>query len=163
LGLQGFSLGSHLTAHKWGFSPLGILSSASHENIMPNPLQIRVILDSPTPVYRQIVDAIRAHCVAGRLTPGTKLPTVRDLAASLGIHFNTVAEAYRVLADEGFLLIAGRRGAVVQQRNQPATPNKDAAATEGNRLRHLIAELQSKGFRKDWILVEVATALKSQS
>jgi GntR family transcriptional regulator len=129
---------------------------------MPNPLQIRIVLDGPTPVYRQIVDALRSLCVSGELAPGTKLPTVRSLAASLGIHFNTVAEAYRLLADEGFLLIAGRHGATILDRAQPAAPTHDTTASEGNRLRHLVAELQSKGFRKDWILSEVATALKSQ-
>jgi DNA-binding transcriptional regulator YhcF (GntR family) len=44
---------------------------------------------------------------------------VRELAASLGIHFHTVAEAYRVLTDEGFLLIDGRRGATILDRAQP--------------------------------------------
>jgi GntR family transcriptional regulator len=129
---------------------------------MPNPLQIRVILDGPTPVYRQIVDDLRSHIVAGRLTAGTKLPTVRDLAASLGIHFNTVAEAYRVLADEGFLAIEGRRGVTILDRAQPAAPTQDATADAASRLRNLVAELQSKGFGEHWILTEVASALKSK-
>jgi GntR family transcriptional regulator len=130
---------------------------------VPIPLQIRVTLDGPVPVYRQIVDALRAHIVDGRLTPGTRLPTVRDLAASLGIHFNTVAEAYRVLADEGFLAIEGRRGATILDRAQPAAPNQDATAEGASRLRHFVAELQSKGFREDWILTEVISALKSKT
>jgi GntR family transcriptional regulator len=126
---------------------------------MSNTLQIRVILDGPLPVYRQIVDAIRAHMVAGRLLPGNKLPTVRELAASLGIHFNTVAEAYRVLADEGFLAIEGRRGATILNRAQPRTPDPTAQADAGSRLRHLIAELQSKGLTPDWIRNETEAAL----
>lgn len=77
----------------------------------------------------------------GEVVPGTKLPTVRELAASLGIHFNTVAEAYRVLSYEGFLAIEGHRGATVLDRARPPTPNEDAAASEGNRLRHFVAEL----------------------
>jgi GntR family transcriptional regulator len=128
---------------------------------MPPSLQIRVILDGPVPVYRQIVDAIRAHIVAGRLTPGTKLPTVRELAASLGIHFNTVAEAYRVLADEGFLSIEGRRGATILDRALPLTPKASAQADAGSRLRHLVAELQSKGLSPDWIRSETEAALLS--
>jgi DNA-binding transcriptional regulator YhcF (GntR family) len=130
---------------------------------MPDPLEIRVILDGPVPVYRQIVDAVRTLCVSGRLAPGTKLPTVRELAASLGVHFNTVAEAYRVLADEGWLLIAGRRGALVLDRRQPRAPGTAAHASESNRLRHLVAELQAKGFAKDWILKQVKAALEAHS
>ena len=126
---------------------------------MSNALQIRVVLDGPVPVYRQIVDAIRAHIVGGRLAPGTKLPTVRALAASLGIHFNTVAEAYRVLAEEGFLSIEGRRGAIILDRAQPRSPSPTAQADAGSRLRHLIAELQSKGLTPDWIRSETEAAL----
>ena len=127
---------------------------------MAPTLQIRVVLDSPAPVYRQIVDALRSLCVDGRLTPGTKLPTVRSLAASLGIHFNTVAEAYRVLSDEGWLLIEGRRGATILDRKLPRKPNATAQAAASSRLRHLIAELQAKGLSPDWIRHEAEAALE---
>jgi DNA-binding transcriptional regulator YhcF (GntR family) len=86
---------------------------------------------------------------------------VRELAASLGIHFNTVAEAYRVLADEGFLAIEGRRGATILDRALPRTPNASAQADAGSRLRHLVAELQSKGLSPDWIRSETEAALLS--
>lgn len=130
----------------------------------PTPdLEISIVLDAAVPVYRQIADAIRTYCVGGALQPGMKLPTVRDLAASLGIHFNTVAEAYRVLADEGFLSIEGRRGATILDRAQPRVPNATAQADAGSRLRHLIAELQSKGLTPDWIRRETEAALLSES
>jgi GntR family transcriptional regulator len=126
-------------------------------------MEIHVVLDGPVPVYRQIADSIRSLCVEGKLEPGMKLPTVRELAASLGVHFNTVAEAYRTLADDGWLVIAGRRGVLVQYRDNPAAPDEATAVREGSRLRHLIAELLGKGFAKDWILTEVTNALRSQS
>ncbi|MBW4040064.1 MAG: GntR family transcriptional regulator [Acidobacteria bacterium] len=129
---------------------------------MNNGLEIRVVLNSSTPVYRQVADAIRAHCVAGRLAAGTKLPTVRELAASLGIHFNTVAEAYRVLSDEGWLRIEGRRGATVMDRQQPRMPSVAAQAVEGSRLRHLIAELRAKGLSQEWIWKEMEAALETK-
>jgi GntR family transcriptional regulator len=128
---------------------------------MVGELEIRVTLDGPVPVYRQIVDAIRSHCVSGRLQPGEKLPTVRELAASLGIHFNTVAEAYRVLAEEDWLTLERRRGATVLDRRQPRTPAAAAHLDEGSRLRHLVAELQAKGFTNDWIRREVSVALEA--
>jgi len=127
---------------------------------MAGNVQIQVVLDGPVPVYRQIADGIRLLCVAGRLAAGTKLPTVRELAGDLGVHHNTVAQAYRLLEDEGWLRIAGRNGVVVQDRERPATPLKDVAKSEGQRLRHLIAELQAKGFSKEWISREVHAALE---
>jgi len=126
----------------------------------PQP-DITITLDSPTPVYRQIADALRTHCVSGALQPGAKLPTVRDLAASLGIHFNTVAEAYRVLAEEGWLSLERRRGATILDREKPRAPNPTAQANEGGRLHHLVSELRAKGFTKDWIRREVLAALET--
>jgi DNA-binding transcriptional regulator YhcF (GntR family) len=130
----------------------------------PKPsVQIRIVLNSAMPVYRQIADAIRLHCVAGDLVPGEKLPTVRELAASLGIHFNTVAEAYRVLADEGWLRSEGRRGATVLDRKQPRQPAAASHADEGSRIRQFLAELQARGFAKEWIRREVLAALETRS
>jgi GntR family transcriptional regulator len=60
---------------------------------------LRIDLASPTPVYRQIVDSLRALLVGGAFAPGDRLPTVREIAIDLGVHHNTVAEAYRLLAD----------------------------------------------------------------
>ena len=78
------------------------------------PLVIELHPASNVPAYRQIADAIRRHLVAGHLAPGALLPTSRQLALDLGVHFNTVAEAYRVLADEGWLELKRRRGALRQ-------------------------------------------------
>jgi GntR family transcriptional regulator len=105
---------------------------------------LRINLDSEVPVYRQIVDALRPLLVDGTLAPGDLLPPVRQLAADLGVHFNTVAEAYRLLADEGWLELRRRRGAAVLTRK---TPRADAAAVGkfSRRLRELVAEIQAGG------------------
>jgi DNA-binding transcriptional regulator YhcF (GntR family) len=57
----------------------------------------------------QIIDAVRA----GTLSPGTKLPTVRQLAGELGLAVNTVARAYRELEVAGILETRGRHGTFV--------------------------------------------------
>jgi DNA-binding transcriptional regulator YhcF (GntR family) len=54
--------------------------------------------------------------VEGKLARGTPLPSVRRLAMELSVHFNTVAEAYRELAAEGWLHLQHGRGAVVIAR-----------------------------------------------
>ena len=80
---------------------------------------IRIDLDLPIPAYRQIVDGLRALIVEGVLVPGDRMPTVRDLAVDLSVHHNTVAEAYRQLAAEGWLELGRRRGATVMERPRP--------------------------------------------
>ncbi len=65
------------------------------------------------PVYRQIVGRIQRQAEAGRLAPGTQLPTVRALARQLRVNFNTVARAYRLLAQRGTLSTQPGRGTFV--------------------------------------------------
>jgi DNA-binding transcriptional regulator YhcF (GntR family) len=71
----------------------------------------------------QIIDGIRA----GRLPPGTRLPTVRELAAELGMAVNTVARAYRELESAGILETRGRFGTFVA-RTDPADAAMATAA-----------------------------------
>ncbi|MDT5139081.1 MAG: hypothetical protein QOD58_3343 [Mycobacterium sp.] len=55
----------------------------------------------------------------GALAPGDALPSIREVAAELGVNANTVAAAYRLLRDRGAIETAGRRGTRV--RDRPAT------------------------------------------
>ncbi|RKO25494.1 GntR family transcriptional regulator [Pseudarthrobacter phenanthrenivorans] len=57
---------------------------------------ITVDLHSPTPPYEQIRSQI-SSLASGTLVPGSRLPTVRSLAADLGIAAGTVARAYKEL------------------------------------------------------------------
>lgn len=62
---------------------------------------------------------IEAAISYGRLSPGSALPPVRELAAQLGVNANTAASAYRLLRDRGTVETHGRHG--TQVRNRPAT------------------------------------------
>ena len=74
---------------------------------------ITVDPEAAAPPYEQVREQIRAQVVAGELTPGTKLPTVRRLAGDLGLAVNTVARAYRELEALGVIETRGRAGSVV--------------------------------------------------
>ncbi|MFT3916458.1 MAG: GntR family transcriptional regulator [Anaeromyxobacteraceae bacterium] len=91
-----------------------------------------------------MADAVRAHLVSGRVRAGEQLPTVRRLALDLGVNHNTVAEAYRVLADEGWLDLGRGRGATVLPRTAPA-PSADARGRFERRLGELVAEARATG------------------
>jgi DNA-binding transcriptional regulator YhcF (GntR family) len=64
--------------------------------------------------YIGIADDLRARLLAGRFRPNTTLPSARELADEMGCGKDTVAEAYRVLAAEGFILLRDRARPVVQ-------------------------------------------------
>jgi GntR family transcriptional regulator len=105
---------------------------------------IRIDLASSVPAYRQIANAIRAFLVDGTFPPGGPLPTVRRLAVDLGVHHNTIAEAYHVLAEEGWLELRRRHGAMVLDRSRPR-PTREARPSLVQRLRELTAEAQAAG------------------
>ncbi len=111
---------------------------------MASDLTLRIDLDTEVPAYRQIVDGLRILLVNGKLAAGAELPSVRRMAVDLGIHFNTVAEAYRILAEEGWLELRHGRGATVASRDAPA-PNTERVPEFRHRLRALVAEMRSQG------------------
>ena len=67
----------------------------------------------------EITASVEAAIGEGRLAPGAPLPTVRELAAELGVNPNTAASAYRLLRDRGTIETLGRQGSRV--RDRPAT------------------------------------------
>ena len=111
---------------------------------MAGALRVSINLESPVPAYRQIADDLRRHLVDGQLKPGDLLPPIRQLALDLGVHFNTVALAYRLLADEGWLELRRRRGAAVIARSAPAV---DQRQVDGllRQVSQIAAQLRSAG------------------
>jgi GntR family transcriptional regulator len=115
---------------------------------------LQIDLASPIPVYEQIVRALRAQLVAGALRPGAQLPPVREVGLDLGVHHNTVAEAYRLLAREGWLDLRQGRGATVVERPSPkSTP--EARAEFGRRLEELVAKAIAGGVPRSVVATEM--------
>ena len=122
---------------------------------MTPPPRIRLDVNSTVPAVHQIVEQIRILLVERQLAPGTQLPAVRRLAIELGVHFNTVAEAYRLLAAEGWLDLKHGRSAVVIER--PLADSNESPVTENfrNRLRGIVAQMRSEGISADGIAAEL--------
>lgn len=69
--------------------------------------------EASRPIYQQIVQEIKTRAIRGAYTPGARLPSVRDLAADVGVNPNTMARAYSVLEREGFLVTRRGEGSFV--------------------------------------------------
>lgn len=80
------------------------------------------------PLHRQLADGLRDAIRTGRLTPQTRLPSTRVLAADLGVSRRLVVDAYSQLVAEGFLLSRHGSGTVVATVDAARTPVP--AATE---------------------------------
>jgi DNA-binding transcriptional regulator YhcF (GntR family) len=93
---------------------------------------------SDSPPYEQLRVQIASRAASGELPAGTRLPTVRALAAELGLATNTVAKAYRALEADGVLVGEGRRGTFVAL-SEPAGSDEaaDAAAAYAATARRL--------------------------
>ena len=69
------------------------------------------------PFYQQIKDNVRHLVVSGALKKDDKLPSVRELAASLAINPNTIQRAYRELEKEGYIYTIPGKGSFASPGN----------------------------------------------
>ena len=125
---------------------------------------LRIDLASRLPVYEQIANGLRTELVAQKFSPGEKLPTVRTLAINLGVHHNTVAEAYRQLANEGWLELKRHRGAIVRDRDRPQA-GPDALERFTRPLLELVAKGLAEGLSSSLLareLIEAARRLEGE-
>ena len=120
---------------------------------------LRIDLASDRPVYEQIVNGLRALLVKGEFEPGQLLPTVRQLATDLGVHHNTVAQAYRVLASEGWLDLRRGHGATALDRRGPKA---DAQARKRfvRHLEELAAKALADGVPRVMVVEQIAALVR---
>lgn len=74
---------------------------------------LEVDFNSEEALYIQLRNQIIVGIATNRLKEGGSLPSVRQLAESIGINMHTVNKAYTVLKQEGFVKVDRRRGAVI--------------------------------------------------
>ena len=94
------------------------------------PLRLVVDTASTVPPFEQVRVGIAAAISSGELPAGTRLATVRQLAADLGLAANTVARAYRELEVDGLISTQGRRGTFVASTKLRTTPQELTGAAE---------------------------------
>lgn len=74
---------------------------------------IEIDFNSEKAIYIQLCNQIILGIATSKLQEGENLPSVRQLADTIGINMHTVNKAYSVLKQEGFVTIDRRRGAVI--------------------------------------------------
>jgi len=99
----------------------------------------RLDLHSGVPVYRQLIDQVRAGMASGSLSSGDQLPTVRQLAVDLAINPNTVLRAYRELELGGLLETQQGTGTFITQKK----PRRDDVERE-RQLNQLVGEFLAR-------------------
>lgn len=108
-------------------------------------MKISINKDSSVPVRDQLVEQVSLQIASGMLVSREKLPSIRALAARLGIHYSTVTAAYNHLADVGLLEIrqgSGVRVASISTRESEQSGKMDLSSM----LNDFLARASEAGF-----------------
>ena len=74
---------------------------------------LEINTQSEQPIYEQLRDQIVFGIASNQFASGEPLPSVRRLAADLGINLHTVNKAYSILCNEGYIVMDRRKGATI--------------------------------------------------
>jgi len=112
--------------------------------------RMKVLLDfqSPLPLYQQIAQQLAVRIAAGGYPAGRQLPTVRELAAELGVHFNTVSRAYQQLEEQGWTSSQPGRGTFVLPQDNRRTERAQRMDLLDTLTRQYLCLVEELGFRK---------------
>jgi GntR family transcriptional regulator len=114
-------------------------------------LLINLDLESEEPIYSQLKHQIITGIAKGLLLPGDGLPSVRSLAADIGINLHTVNKAYQQLKQEGFILIHRQKGVVVNPDGVQQA-NEEYRSKLQKTLHPLVAESVCRGMSEEEFL-----------
>jgi|SRR5271166_5641037 len=112
-------------------------------------------LHTGVPVYRQLIDQVRAGIASGSLTAGDQLPTVRQLAVDLAINPNTVMRAYRELELSGLLETHQGTGTFISDKK----PEKKTAERD-RQLSQMAGEIAARAGAAGFTLEELIDRLR---
>lgn len=107
----------------------------------------------PRPIYEQVRDVLRQHILSGAIKPEERLPSVRELAASLAINPNTIQRAYRELEAGGLIYTVAGKGAFAASDGSAAVRRKEELLAA---LRREAAELRTLKVPRQELELEIA-------
>jgi GntR family transcriptional regulator len=82
-------------------------------------LHFQINPNSGVPVYRQIMEQIKYYGASGTLSPGDKLPSIRELAKFLSVNPTTIVKAYTELEHEKVIEMRHGKGAFLADNVKP--------------------------------------------
>ena len=120
-----------------------------------------VLIDnkSSLPIYDQIYSQIKAQIIAGKLSPGEALPSIRSLAKDLRISVITTKRAYDELEKEGFIYTIAAKGCFVAPKNVELLREETLKNIE-NHIDQIVRLSQSVGLSEQEVLDMVKFAME---
>ena len=100
------------------------------------------------PIYEQICEKMRELIIGGYLKENDKIPSVRDMAASLAINPNTIQKAYKTLEVEGYIYSKPAKGYFVGITKQ----SEQRLSLLINDFKECVGELNFLGYEREEVL-----------
>lgn len=100
---------------------------------------IQIEPQSDVPIYEQVTRQIMEGIARGEMKPGDTLPSVRNLAADLGVNMHTVNKSYHELEEKGVIVIRAKSGAIIRSAEERALTPEQLQQIEKN-LKPLVVE-----------------------
>ena len=119
-----------------------------------SPSQFQVNPSSGVPIYRQLMDQVRALIASGRLAEGELLPSVRQVGQELQINQMTVSKAYSLLERDG--VVERVRGLGMRVNHQSP---KGTIKERQNELRPLLEQVATQAYQLALTREQVLAAL----
>lgn len=110
-------------------------------------------LDSDRPIWAQLVERLKTQIVSGYYPPGSRLPTVRDLAAQASVNPNTMQKAFTELERTGLVVTMRTSGRIVTQDTDRILQARAELASE--QLEQFWEQMGRLGFSQEeiWTLL----------
>jgi GntR family transcriptional regulator len=124
-------------------------------------MDLKLDFQSGRPLYRQIAAGVMSHMAAGQLAPGDQLPPVRRLADQLGVNFNTVARAYRLLDDQGLISAQHGRGTFILQQLPDDDRRGNLESRKGRLTARYLEEMKNLGSTEEEVVRWVKQAARN--
>ncbi|SFD58217.1 GntR family transcriptional regulator [Paenibacillus catalpae] len=117
-----------------------------------------IVFDNNMPIYIQIMNYVKKQIITGKLSPGDKIESVRDLALELQINPNTIQRTFQELEREG--IVETRRGLGRFVTSKESTIMQIKKEMAGELLERFVQGMKELGFGKDDIIAIVKDAVK---
>ncbi len=115
-------------------------------------------LKSDRPIYAQLIEQIMLKICSGLYPPGSRLPSVRDLAKEASVNPNTMQRALSKLEEDGLLYTHRTSGRYVTEDLDMIKQVKNKLAQE--HVLNFLAKMTELGFDHDEILSILSTMIK---
>lgn len=117
--------------------------------------QIMINLDyqSRIPIYEQIVNGIEKYVALGILNEKEQIPSIREMASSLGVNPNTVKKSYDILESNGVITTMSTKGTFIAENTKMVT--EDKVNKEIDFIRNRIIDLTKMGISYDDVIKRI--------